>query len=103
MWRCVWIAESVGGEDDPDAGPESARHLALVRGGQEGAGEWNTGRGPHASNPRSRHHLFCCSQFQNARPVDRPPVLIPHITFNSSNGSSRGVGVIGRILFLLSE
>lgn len=33
-------AEPVGGEDDPDPGPESARHLPLVRGGQEGAGEW---------------------------------------------------------------
>lgn len=32
-------AEPLGGEDNPDPGPESAGHLALVRGGQEGAGE----------------------------------------------------------------
>lgn len=32
-------AEPVGGEDHPDAGPESAGHLPLVRGGQERAGE----------------------------------------------------------------
>lgn len=36
---CPRPAEPLGGEDDPDACPESAGHLSLVRGGQERAGE----------------------------------------------------------------
>lgn len=102
MWCCVWIAESVGGEDDPDAGPESAGNLALVRGGQEGAGEWNTGRGLTQGTHANAIIYFAARNFR-MRAGRSAPVLIPHITFNSSNGSSRGVGVIGRILFLLSE
>lgn len=32
-------AELVGGKDDADSGSESPRHFALVRGGEERAGE----------------------------------------------------------------
>lgn len=85
-------AEPLGGEDDPDSGPESAGHLTLVRGGQEGPGECecrvrNT-QSCHAGNTNTVIYFAGCNL--KIQPVNTR-VLIPAVTFDNNHGSGHGV------------
>lgn len=93
-------AEPLGGEDDPDPGPESSRHLPLVWSGQERAGEcvwWNKDedRIPIHTVTRETLFYFCRLQFR-VMPTNTK-VLIRVITLNNSNSRGHEFGDTGHV------